>query len=114
MTYEANIRGAVFDFAGYLTIMDDEYTVGASHNAARMADEAKRFLAKRGMDGDDANVFGWQDITGMERWETQPEQKLGACERCGGSGYLTIESPRCPDCNQGSIQEPGPGKEQSA
>ena len=67
MTYEANVCGAIFDFAGYLTTMDDEYTVGAHHNASRMVEEVKLFLAKRGMNGDEANVLGWQDITGMER-----------------------------------------------
>ena len=67
MTYGANIRGAIFDFAAYLTTMDDEYTVGSHHNSARMADEVKLFLAKRNMDGDDANVLGWQDVTGEKQ-----------------------------------------------
>ena len=34
-----------------------------------------------------------------KRGETQPERETGSCDRCGGGGYLTIESPRCPDCN---------------
>jgi hypothetical protein len=36
--------------------------------------------------------------------ETRPRQKTGSCDRCGGGGYLTITSPRCPDCNQGTEQ----------
>ncbi len=75
MTYEANVCGAIFDFAAYLTTMDDEYTVGAQHNAARMADEVKRFLAKRGMHGNDANVFGWQDVGLPRTAEFHPDDR---------------------------------------
>ena len=69
--YEANVSGAIYDFAAYLTTMDEAYTVGAQHNATRMADEVQQFLARRGIDGDHASVQGWQDapdgITGMEK-----------------------------------------------
>ena len=50
--FEANVRGAVYDFAGYLTTMDDEYAVGAQHDASRMADEVENFLVRRGSNRD--------------------------------------------------------------
>ncbi len=58
---EANVRGAIFDFAGHLTTMDKGYTVGAKHNAARMAEEVVNFLAKRGIADGDVNVLTWQE-----------------------------------------------------
>ena len=59
--FEANVRGALYDFAGHLTTMDDAYTVGAQHNAARMADEVENFLVRRGSVRDgDTNVTTWQ------------------------------------------------------
>ena len=41
--------------------------------------------------------------------ETRPEREIGSCDRCGGGGYLTVESPRCPDCNEGE-DAPRPDK----
>ena len=29
-----------------------------------------------------------------------PKRETRSCDRCGGGGYLTVESPRCPDCNE--------------
>jgi len=60
--FEVNVRGALYDFAGYLTTMDDEYTVGAQHDAARMANEVENFLTRRGSTkSSDANVTTWQE-----------------------------------------------------
>ena len=60
MITTADIRGAIFDFAGHLTTMDEDYLVGAKHDAARMADEVAAFLKKRGVNEGDTNVLGWQ------------------------------------------------------
>ena len=61
-TYEANVSGAIFNFAAYLTTMDEAYTVGAKYDAARMAQEVSHFLSERGVSGRGANVWGWHDF----------------------------------------------------
>ena len=78
------------------------YSTMEAHFA--MPRTVETLIEVRDLDGveDRVRIMG-KVLTGMERGETRPEQKLGACERCGGGGYLTVASPRCPDCNQGSL-----------
>ena len=64
--FAANISGAIFDFAGYLTTMKEAYTVGAAHEASRMAHEAEDWLKRRGVNPSSANVQTWQDFLDPE------------------------------------------------
>ena len=63
--FEAIVSGALYDFAGYLTTMDEAYTVGAAHDASRMATEVKGFLEKRDISLADANVMTWHQYEGV-------------------------------------------------
>jgi len=56
------ISGALFDFAGYLTCQDEVMPVGASADAAPMADALKEWAGTRGLELEDAAVEDWEDI----------------------------------------------------
>jgi hypothetical protein len=47
--FDANVRGAIYDFAGYLTTLDDSFMVGAKHNATRMSEEISIWFAKNSL-----------------------------------------------------------------
>lgn len=47
--FDANIRGAIYDFAGYLTTLDDSFTVGAKHNATRMSEAVSNWFGKNSL-----------------------------------------------------------------
>jgi hypothetical protein len=55
------IAGAIFDFAGYMTTRTDVIKVGATANAAPVADLAKEWAKLRGLSLDDAAVLSWQE-----------------------------------------------------
>lgn len=59
---DKDTAGAVFDFAGFLTTRKKVISVGASEDAAPMADLVQEFLKKRGFDDKyTADVGGWSD-----------------------------------------------------
>lgn len=64
---EALIAGALFDFAGHLTTMDEVYEVGASRDASRMVAELRAWAKKRGLNLSAADVVGWQDALATVR-----------------------------------------------
>lgn len=55
------IGGAIFDFAGYLTTRQDVIEVGATANAAPIADLVKDWAKLRGLSLDEPAVLSWQE-----------------------------------------------------
>ena len=63
---DALIAGALFDFAGHLTTMDEVYEIGAARDSTRMVAELQAWASKRGLDLSDADVMNWQDKQEIE------------------------------------------------
>jgi len=58
---DAQLAGALFDFAGYLTTLDRSVTLGAAHDASVMVELLRSWASERGLELDEADVRGWQD-----------------------------------------------------
>ena len=61
MRIENIVAGAVFDFAAFLTTLDQPVTLGAKVNAAPAADLVKEWASQRGLDIDQAIVRRWNN-----------------------------------------------------
>jgi bacterioferritin-associated ferredoxin len=59
---EGIIAGALFDFAASLTTLDEDFPVGAKHDAVPVVEALKAFAKARGLSLDDAHVKDWQDF----------------------------------------------------
>lgn len=55
------VSGAIFDFAGYLTTRPEAIEVGATANAAPIADLVKEWAKLRGLSLDEPAVLSWQE-----------------------------------------------------
>ena len=53
------ISGAIFDFAGYLTTLENVIPVGSSADAAPMVELIKDWAEKRNLNINDAAVMSW-------------------------------------------------------
>ena len=56
------IAGALFDFAGYLTTMEQSITVGAKHDTMPVIDALQDWAEKRG------NTRAWLDHADVRDW----------------------------------------------
>lgn len=54
------IAGAIFDFAGFLTCLQEPFVCGSKHEAARMVQLIEEWAAKRDLPLDNALVQDWQ------------------------------------------------------
>ena len=62
----AQIAGALFDFAGFLTSTEKGHTFGAKHDAAPMVGLLREWAATRGLSLDEANVMDWHQALAAE------------------------------------------------
>lgn len=53
------ISGALFDFIGYLTTLDEPITFSSKHEVPIALDCLKKWAEKRGLDLDGADVQNW-------------------------------------------------------
>lgn len=70
---QADIAGALFDFAGYLTTLEVPMTVGSAHNANTILDHLTAWSKERGLNLEDANVEKWNK-TGSKPEERNPSK----------------------------------------
>jgi hypothetical protein len=59
MKNESMIAGALFDFVGYLTTLDEPVTFSGKHDATAALDLLGEWASQRGLDLDEADVKGW-------------------------------------------------------
>jgi hypothetical protein len=58
------VAGALFDFVGFLTTLQEPVTLSARDDTSRPLRLLQEFAASRGLDLSDANVMDWQDEIG--------------------------------------------------
>ena len=59
MSEDKTIAGAIYDFAGFLTTLEDFISIGSTENASIMIELISEWAEKRNLNIDDADVSGW-------------------------------------------------------
>jgi hypothetical protein len=54
------VAGALFDFLGFLTTLEEPITMSGQHEAPKALLLLEEWAAKRGLDLDGADVMGWR------------------------------------------------------
>ena len=105
---ESVISGALFDFAGYLTTLDESVTFGSFENASPMVEHLQAWAKKRELSLDDADVQHWPamlsaapvpaqaeqhpDDIAVDRYASALKQKLGIARTKGRGGWQTCSN----------------------
>lgn len=63
---EKVVAGAIFDFAGYLTTIENGFPIGSSYDSSPIVGEIEKWAIKRNLDLDDAEVENWNKIISNE------------------------------------------------
>lgn len=59
---DAIVSGAIFDFAGFLTTLDETVEIGMREDASLMVELVRKWSDRRGLPIDNAEVEHWREL----------------------------------------------------
>jgi hypothetical protein len=90
------VAGALFDFLGFLTTLDEAATFGGNCNAGDAVRLLKEWAAKRNLNLDGADVMGWRDYTAPTAADARDVMAWAVHSSTGRRSFVTFDNP-CPD-----------------